>query len=129
MTPPGPALRSPGTRTVVALGIDVVIIAVFTLLGRRTHDEALDPAGWWHTAWPFLVGLVLGWALVVVIRRTWPLRWVDGVPVWLATLVTGMLLRAASGQGTAAPFVVVATLFLAATLIGWRLVAGRLART
>lgn len=117
-------LPRPGRSTAVAAVLDVVLVIVFTGVGRRTHEEGLDLLGWAHTAWPFLVGLGIGWALVVTTRRTWPTRWVDGVPVWLATLVAGMALRALSGQGTALPFVVVATLFLAATLIGWRALAG-----
>jgi hypothetical protein len=36
-----------------------------------------------------------------------------------------MLLRAVSGQGTAVAFVVVATLFLAAVLLGWRALLDR----
>jgi hypothetical protein len=39
-----------------------------------------------------------------------------------------MLLRAVSGQGTAVPFIVVATLNLLALLVGWRLVAATLTR-
>lgn len=128
MNPPGPALPAPGTRTAVALGIDVVIVAVFTLVGRRTHDEPFDPAGWWHTAWPFLVGLLVGWGLVVIARRVWPTGLADGMPVWTTTVLVGMVLRALTGQGTALPFVIVATLFLGVTLLGWRLVAGRIAR-
>lgn len=128
MTRPGPALPAPDTRAAVALGLDVVIVAAFTLVGRRTHEEPLDPAGWWHTAWPFLVGLLIGWSLVVLARRAWPTGTVEGIPVWTTTVIVGMVLRALAGQGTALPFVIVATLVLGVTLLGWRLVAGRLAR-
>lgn len=123
MSVTGPLPR-PDRRTAVAAVLDVVLVIVFTGVGRRTHQEGLDLLGWAHTAWPFLVGLGIGWALVVLTRHTWPTRWVEGVPVWLATLVGGMALRALSGQGTALPFVVVATLFLAAALIGWRALVG-----
>lgn len=123
MNPPRPPIPAPGARAAVAFGLDVVIVAVFTLVGRRTHDEPLDPAGWWHTAWPFLVGLLVGWVLVVLARRRWPTTLVEGMPVWTTTVVLGMALRAFTGQGTALPFVIVATLFLGATLLGWRLVA------
>jgi hypothetical protein len=34
--------------------------------------------------------------------------------------VLGLLLRAVSGQGTALPFIIVATLTLALFLLGWR---------
>lgn len=116
------ALVSPGRRTALAAGLDVLVVAVFTLIGRRTHAEPLDPAGWWGTAWPFLVGLALGWAVVALSSQTWPTRWWHGLTVWIATVFGGMALRDMVGQGTAMPFVIVATIFLGVTLVGWRLV-------
>ena len=50
-----------------------------------------------------------------------PLR--TGVGVWAITVAAGMALRALSGGGIAVSFIVVASLFLAAGLIGWRVVA------
>jgi hypothetical protein len=42
------------------------------------------------------------------------------------TVLMGMVLRNfAFDRGTALPFVIVATLFLAATMLGWRAVAAR----
>lgn len=123
MSVAGPLPR-PDRRTALAALLDVVLVIVFTGIGRRTHEEGLDLLGWAHTAWPFLVGLGVGWALVVLTRRTWPVRPGPGVVVWVSSVVVGMLLRTVSDQGTALPFVVVATLFLGATLLGWRLVAG-----
>ena len=118
----GPS-RSPGPRAALALGLDVLAVAVFTLVGRSTHKEPLDLGGWWSTAWPFLAGLALGWVLVLALARTPPTGMGHGLPVWVTTVTAGMALRAVSGQGTAVPFVVVATLFLGATLLGWRLVS------
>jgi hypothetical protein len=46
--------------------------------------------------------------------------------VW--TLVIGMVVRAATGAGIAIAFVIVAAVVLAALLIGWRAVLGRLSR-
>ena len=115
-------------RVAVAALVDVVVIITFTGIGRRNHEEGLGVVGWAHTAWPFLVGLALGWALVALAGRTWPTALGHGVPVWVTTLVGGMLLRALSDQGTALPFVVVASLVLAAGLIGWRLLARLLDR-
>lgn len=52
------------------------------------------------------------------------------MPVWVVTVAAGgMLLRAMSGQGTALPYVVVATLALLATLVGWPLVAAVVRRS
>ncbi|QOK24589.1 DUF3054 domain-containing protein [Janibacter indicus] len=113
---------SPGRRTALAAGLDALVVAVFTLIGRRTHDEPLDPAGWWDTAWPFLAGLAIGWAVVAASSQTWPTRWWHGLTVWIATVFGGMALRDMVGQGTALPFVIVATIFLGVTLVGWRLV-------
>lgn len=115
------SLTSPGRRTAIAAGLDVVIVAVFTLIGRRTHAEPLDPAGWWDTAWPFLAGLAIGWTVVALSSRAWPTRLWHGATVWIATVFGGMALRDMVDQGTALPFVIVATLFLGVTLMGWRL--------
>lgn len=121
-------LTAPGTRAALAAVLDLLLVGVFTLLGRRTHDEVLDLSGWWQTAWPFLAGLLLGWAVVAMTVRTWPTRPWHGVPVWISTVFAGMAFRDMTGQGTALPFVVVATLFLGATLMGWRLVVWSLDR-
>lgn len=107
-------------RAGLAVGLDLVMIVVFAVVGRSTHEKGLDVGGVLLTLGPFLVGLVVGWALVVRLGRTWPVAVGHGITVWAATLVLGMLLRAVSGQGTALSFVVVATLFLGVTLVGWR---------
>ena len=112
----------------VALTLDVLAVLLFAAVGRRSHAEGLAVLGVLRTAWPFLVGVATGWLL----SRAW--RAPDallaaGVPVWLGALVVGMLLRVATGAGTAPSFVVVAAISLAVLLLGWRLVArGVLAR-
>jgi hypothetical protein len=48
--------------------------------------------------------------------------------MWLITIVIGMLLRHfAFDRGTAGAFIVVATIFNAFTLVGWRFVAEQIA--
>jgi hypothetical protein len=109
-----------------ALVADVVLILVFAALGRSSHEEVLDLVGLARTAWPFLGGLTVGWFLVVWLYRDKFDAFAaapTGLLVWVSTLVGGMLLRAATGQGTATAFVLVATGFLGVTLIGWRLLA------
>ena len=98
------------------LVIDLILVGVFAVIGRLSHYGTLTAGGWWTTAWPFLAGTLLAWAALVVVRRS-PAAVVSGVVVWLGTLVVGMLLRHASGQGTATSFVVVATLVLGALLV------------
>ena len=117
-----------GTAGVVgALVVDAVLVVAFAVIGRSSHAEGLDVAGVWGTAWPFLVGLGVGW----LATRAWrhPLAlWPTGVVVWVATLVVGMLLRLATGQGTAVAFIVVASITLAVLLLGWRAIALLVAR-
>jgi hypothetical protein len=103
--------------------IDAVIVIVFCAIGRRTHDEANALAGLTMTAWPFLTGLVIGWSATLALYRDKfdaTLLIPTGVVVWLSTLVFGMVLRVLSGQGTQFSFIVVATLFLGAFILGWR---------
>jgi hypothetical protein len=98
------------------LVVDLLLVGVFAVVGRLSHYGTLTAGGWWTTAWPFLVGTLLAWAALLVARRP-PAAITSGVVVWLGALVGGMVLRQASGQGTATPFVVVATLVLAALLM------------
>ncbi|HEY0644356.1 MAG TPA: DUF3054 domain-containing protein [Nocardioides sp.] len=98
------------------LVVDLLLVGVFAVIGRLSHYGTLTAGGWWTTAWPFLVGTLLAWAVLAVTRRA-PAAAGSGVVVWLGALVGGMVLRQVSGQGTAIPFVVVATLVLGALLV------------
>lgn len=103
-----------------AVVLDVLVVGAFALAGRRSHDEAMTLAGWWHTAWPFLVGLALGWLAVALMTRRAPTTILTGLPVWVATVGGGMALRDMTDQGTALPFVLVATGTLGLGLLAWR---------
>ncbi|NYE35330.1 putative membrane protein YeaQ/YmgE (transglycosylase-associated protein family) [Nocardioides cavernae] len=98
------------------LAVDLLLVGVFAVIGRLSHYGTLTVGGWWTTAWPFLVGTLLAWAALAVARRP-PTAISSGVAVWVGALVGGMVLRQASGQGTATAFVVVATLVLGALLV------------
>jgi hypothetical protein len=117
----------PWKAPLVAFVIDVVLVLVFVLVGRRSHGEAETAAGILDTMWPFLIGLVLGWLVTLAWRRPLAILW-PGIPVWLMTVAAGMLLRVAAGQGAEASFIVVATIVLGVFLIGWRLIALPLTR-
>lgn len=107
-----------------AFALDAVCVIVFAAIGRSSHDEGLDLAGVASTAWPFLVGLLVGWLIATMIARRTPLTWRTAWPVWVCTVAVGMLLRQLTGSGTAASFIVVAAITLAVLLLGWRFVAG-----
>jgi hypothetical protein len=123
--------RPHGRVVAASFAADVVLVVGFAALGRRTHDDGdvLGPGGLGlvQTAWPFLVALALGWAVSRAWRRpTAPIR--SGLPIWLTTVIGGLLLRLVSGQGIAAAFIVVTTLTLGLLLVGWRVVAAAIAR-
>ena len=108
--------------------IDLLVVLLFAAAGRASHELSSGVLGVLETAWPFLVGLVVGWVAVVrqpADRHVW---WLDGTIIALSTLIVGMLLRLATGQGTALPFVAVATGVLVLGLVGWRAVEALLAR-
>jgi hypothetical protein len=121
-----------GAAVPAALAADVVCIAVFCAIGRRSHAEGITVGGVATTAWPFLVGAAVGWVLARAWRRPLALA-PTGVVVWLCTVVVGMLLRRAGlagpESGTAPSFIVVASLVTAALLLGWRAGAAAVGRT
>ena len=93
-----------------------------TAVGRRNHGEGVTAAGVAETAWPFLAGTAAGW----LISRGWrapasvsP----TGVSVWVGTVAVGMGLRAATGEGVAWSFVLVASAVTGVLLVGWRALA------
>ena len=109
-----------------ALGVDAGLVALFAAIGYWTHADELTLPGVASTAWPFLLALVAAHGLLLAARRD-AAALLSGVVVWVVTVALGMVVRKVAGDGTAVPFVVVATLFNLATLVGWRLV-GRLIR-
>lgn len=115
-------MPTPDRRTVVtAAGLDVLAVVVFVVIGRRNHQQgnALDATI--ETALPFLLGVAVAWGATRAWRR--PLSMLTAIAVWPITVLVGMLARRwLFDGGTAASFVVVATLFLGACFVGWRAV-------
>jgi len=111
----------------VSVVLDVVAILIFVAIGRRVHDHGVNLRGLASTAWPFLVGLGVGW-LVLERRHRSTTTLAGGVVVWLSAVVLGMFLRVVAGQGTAVAFVVVALVFLGLFMLGWRAVFARTRR-
>lgn len=121
-------------RPMTALLIDAAVVVLFAAIGRSSHGESVL-GGLAGTAWPFLLGLLVGWLAALVVgaaggrRRFDPWRVVPaGLLIWAGTVVAGMLARVLAGQGTAPSFIVVAGVVLAAFLLGWRFLAAVVAR-
>ena len=111
----------------LAAALDVCSVLIFVIIGRASHAKGESLAGIASTSWPFLCGLVAGWAVSRAWRRPLSLR-PAGVAVWLSTVALGMVLRVISGQGTAVAFIGVALAFLGLFLLGWRLLSKLIAR-
>ncbi|MDO5710473.1 MAG: DUF3054 domain-containing protein [Micrococcales bacterium] len=129
-TPPTDAAKGTHVPKAAALAglADAALVSVFATIGRASHEHGLSVVGVAQTALPFLTGTALGWVVCLAMRRRAPLSVGDGLVVWIGTLVGGMILRAATGQGTAVSFIVVAGVVTGAFLLGWRALAGRLRR-
>ncbi|MEJ5944971.1 DUF3054 domain-containing protein [Pseudokineococcus basanitobsidens] len=113
---------APARPPAAALVVDLLAVLVFAGVGRSSHAEGtglLQVAG---TALPFWVGVVLAWAVPRVHRD--PTRLVPAGAVVLAgSVVVGVVLRLATGQGAPVSFVVVTVVVLAVLLLGWRALA------
>ncbi|MCI1749386.1 MAG: DUF3054 domain-containing protein [Acidipropionibacterium sp.] len=107
--------------------MDILAVLIFAIIGRLAHQETLNPGGLMRTVVPFLAGLVVGW-IIVVVGRLPAAEWRAGLVVWACTLVLGMAMRHFTHQGVVLSFVIVAAIFLALFLIGWRVVAGLVRR-
>ncbi|MEP7016902.1 MAG: DUF3054 domain-containing protein [Actinomycetota bacterium] len=107
-------------RIAAGLALDTVLVVLFAAIGRRNHAETGALTAILTTAWPFLAGMATGWLISLFIVRRIPLQVRDGVTVATAAVALGMLLRGATGEGTAFSFIIVAALFLGAAMLGWR---------
>lgn len=113
-------------RILFAVAADVLLVTVFCVIGRASHDES-PLQGLLLTAWPFLAALAGAWVIALAWRRPFAVLG-TGVPVWVVTVAGAMLLRMLAGQGTAPAFIVVASVALGVLLVGWRAVAAMLPR-
>ena len=105
-----------------AVVVDVVCVIIFAITGVLSHNEALTGGTLLRVGTPFLVGLLLGHAIM----RTWrvePTRiWPHALMVVAVEIATAMVIRSAIGDGTATAFVIVSILVNLLLLVGWRVV-------
>jgi len=108
----------------IAFGADLLVLMVFVLVGRRSHDEGSGLDGFPRVWWPFAVALLVA----TMVSGTWraPLVWRRAVVAWLVTVALGMALRiAVQGRDFKPTFVIVTAVFVGAGMLGWRAVARR----
>ena len=113
--------------TILAIVLDLACVALLAVIGRSAHSEGLGAAEVGRTAMPFVVACLAAWVFLML-RRFTDSPWVQGLTVWVVTVGVGMVVRGLLGEGTHWSFVLVAATFLAATMAGWRGIAGLVLR-
>lgn len=108
---------------ILPLLLDLVCVLVFAVAGKGSHEAGRSEWVVLLIVWPFAVGVLAAHAVLLARGRSArPVR-PAGVAVLATTYVLGMVLRVVSGRGIAVGFLVVAAVFLAVTMLGWRAVA------
>ncbi len=113
------------TRRVLVLAVvaDLVCVLAFAVAGKGSHEPGAAATVVLAIVWPFALAALVAHSVLVGVGRPTGRMWPDGVVVLAVTYVLGMVLRVASGRGIAPAFLVVAAVFLAVTMLGWRGVA------
>jgi len=110
-----------------AAAADLLSVLAFAVIGRASHEDGLSASGLVETAWPFVVGVIGGWAGVFIARMA-PLSFPAATMLLVKTVLLGCVLRVLFTDGNAPwSFIAVATVFLGACFFGWRLAARQLA--
>lgn len=105
---------------------DLVCVLVFATGGKNTHEAGDSDWTVLVIAWPFALAAVLA-HLVLLAQGRAAREWRPaGMVVVATTYVLGMALRVVAGRGVAAGFLIVAAFFLTVTMLGWRMIAGRM---
>jgi hypothetical protein len=107
--------------------LDLLVVTVFVLIGRRSHDEGESVAGFLRVWWPFAAGL----GVSSLGAGSWwhPFVWKRVAVAWIGTVVLGMVLRIGiEGRQFKPAFVIVTIVFLGAGMFGWRAIARRITR-
>ena len=107
-----------------AFAFDALCILLMVVIGTRNHKTDTGISGILFVAAPFWIAMSLTHLAPLLQRKNRQ----DPNPymVWGYTVIMGMLLRnMVFNRGTAAAFVIVATVFLGITMFGWRAVVAR----
>jgi hypothetical protein len=108
-----------------ALAFDIICIFVFVVIGTRNHKTDTGLSGVLFVAAPFLISIIGSRAFMRLQKRD-VFSVENGVTVVLFTTAIGLILRRfVFDRGTATAFVIVATVFLFTTMLGWRAIAAR----
>ncbi len=107
-----------------SVAFDALAVLALVVVGTRNHDTDTGVAAVLGVGVPFWIALVSVSLFPAVGNDPRSTR--AAATVWIGTVSVGMVLRnLVFDRGTAVAFVIVAALFLFATMFGWRAVARR----
>ena len=111
-----------------ALLSDALCVLLMVVIGTRNHKTDTGITGILFVAAPFWIAMSLAHLAPLLQRKN---RKEQNVyMVWGYTVVMGMVLRnMVFNRGTAAAFIIVATVFLGITMFSWRALLARRATT
>ena len=111
-----------------ALLFDALCVLLMVVIGTRNHKTDTGITGILFVAAPFWIAMSLAHLAPLLQRKN---RKEQNVyMVWGYTVVMGMVLRnMVFNRGTAAAFIIVATVFLGITMFSWRALLARRATT
>jgi Protein of unknown function (DUF3054) len=126
ISPEGARHRYDARIVVRAALADLFSVLAFAVIGLASHEDGLSASGFVETAWPFVVGVIGGWAGVFIARMA-PLSFPAATMMLVKTVILGCVVRVVFTDGNAPlSFVAVATVFLGVCFFGWRLAVRRL---
>lgn len=124
--------RARTTNPAAVLAMDAAALLLFALLARIAHNSEelpLSLPGVLSTWWPFLIGGLIGGAVVLGIRRPPAAVSPSGIIVWIIAVVVGLgIWGIRHGQVPHISFIIVASTTSAILLLGWRAIAAASAR-
>lgn len=112
------------TKAVRHFLYDVICVLALVVIGTRNHDTDTGVGGVLYVGAPFWIALVVGWVITRAYKNATATS--VGVFIWIIAVALGMVLRnLVFDRGTAAAFIVVASVFLGIAMNGWRIIATR----
>ncbi|WP_395695576.1 DUF3054 domain-containing protein [Nocardioides sp.] len=112
--------RRTTSRWLAPLLADLICVLALAAGGKSSHEPGESEWVVLVIVWPFAVAAGMAHAWLAFRDRPATRVWPEGATVLAVTYVLGMLMRALSGRGLAPGFLVVAAVFLAVTMLGWR---------
>ncbi|APT87754.1 DUF3054 domain-containing protein [Corynebacterium flavescens] len=102
----------------IAPVIDILALVIFAIAARLAHG-GLSLTSFIDAFWPWTVGALLGWVIILLLPPRG--KWAEGIIVWVSAIIGGMALWVlVNGRLPHWSFLIVATTMSALFLFGWR---------